>query len=170
MLWGKGLNTSFLSSNLKKKEFRKINITFFITNRICCTMFSFFSKILFIFREGKGGREGERHQCMVASQVPPSGDLAHNPGMCPDSDWESNHQPFGSQASTQSAELQQPGPSSKSKDILLTWLVLRSHCWSLPEPSVTWGRGKYLIYTFKRSLQWLWTEKMQGRGEGATGR
>ena len=47
-------------------------------------------KILFIFRER--GREeeraGEKHQCVVASHVPPTGDLAHNPGMCPD--WESN--------------------------------------------------------------------------------
>ena len=39
---------------------------------------------------------------MVASHTPPSGDLAHNPGMCPDQ--ELNHLPFGSQASTQSPE------------------------------------------------------------------
>ena len=32
--------------------------------------------------------EGEKHQCVVASHVAPTGDLAHNPGMC--SDWESN--------------------------------------------------------------------------------
>ena len=38
---------------------------------------------------------------------PPSRDLAHNPGMCPH--WESNQEPFGSQASTQSIELHQPG-------------------------------------------------------------
>ena len=44
---------------------------------------------------------------MVASRVPPIGDLAHNPGMCPD--WESNWGSFGSQASTQSIELHQPG-------------------------------------------------------------
>ena len=36
------------------------------------------------------------------------GDLACNPGMCPD--WESNWKPFGSQASTQSTEPHQPGP------------------------------------------------------------
>ena len=35
------------------------------------------------------------------------GDLAHNPGMCPD--WESNRQPFGSQAGAQSTEPHQPG-------------------------------------------------------------
>ena len=34
---------------------------------------------------------------------PPTGDLAHNPGMCPD--WESNQLPFGSQACAQSTEL-----------------------------------------------------------------
>ena len=49
--------------------------------------FLFFLKILFIiFRERgrEGEREGEKHQCVVASCVPPTGDLAHNPGMCYD--------------------------------------------------------------------------------------
>ena len=37
-----------------------------------------------MFRErGKEGeREGEEHQCVVASHAPPTGDLAHNPGIC----------------------------------------------------------------------------------------
>ena len=43
-------------------------------------------------------REGEKHQCVVASHAPLTGDLACNPGMCPE--WESNQQPFGSQAGT----------------------------------------------------------------------
>ena len=52
-----------------------------------------FLKILFIylfFREKgrEGEREGEKYQCAVASHVPPTGDLACNPGTCPD--WESN--------------------------------------------------------------------------------
>ena len=38
---------------------------------------------------------------------PPTGDLARNPGMCPD--WDSNWSPFGSQAGVQSTEPQQPG-------------------------------------------------------------
>ena len=42
-----------------------------------------------------GEREGEKHQCAVASYVASTGDLARNPGMCPD--WESNWQPFGLQ-------------------------------------------------------------------------
>ena len=67
-----------------------------------------------IFFEGGEGREKEErkvnvqeiHQS-VASHKPPAGDLACNPGMCPD--WELNRQPFGSQASTQSTEPHQPG-------------------------------------------------------------
>ena len=62
---------------------------------------------LFIFREGKGGREGEKHQCVVASHAPLVGNLACNPGMYPD--WELNWQPFGSQADAQSTEPHQPG-------------------------------------------------------------
>ena len=50
----------------------------------------FFLKILFIYLFRQRGREeeteGEKHQCVVASCVPPTGDLARNPGIC--SDWE----------------------------------------------------------------------------------
>ena len=49
--------------------------------------FFFFSPrfYLFTFRErGKGEKEGEKHQCAVASHVAPTGDLACNPGVCPD--------------------------------------------------------------------------------------
>ena len=64
---------------------------------------------IFIFRERgrEREREGEKHQCVVASRTPPTGDLACNPDMCPD--WESNQQPFGSQAHAQSIEPHQPG-------------------------------------------------------------
>ena len=55
---------------------------------ISCISYLFFLLLkrfyLFIFREG----EGEKHQCVVASHVIPTGDLACNPGLCPD--WESN--------------------------------------------------------------------------------
>ena len=45
---------------------------------------------LFIFRQrgGEGDREGEKHECVVASGVTATGDLTCNPGMCPG--WESN--------------------------------------------------------------------------------
>ena len=72
--------------------------------------FIFFLRFyLFIFRERgrEGEREGEKHQCVVASQAPPTGDLTCNPGMCPD--WELKRRPFGSQAYAQSTELNQPG-------------------------------------------------------------
>ena len=43
----------------------------------------FLFKILFIFQQrGREGEiEGEKYQCVVASQEPPSQDLACNPGM-----------------------------------------------------------------------------------------
>ena len=51
---------------------------------------SFFIFIFnFIFRQrgGEKEREGKKHQCVVASQVPPTGDLAQNPGLCPSWEW-----------------------------------------------------------------------------------
>ena len=71
---------------------------------------SFFLKdFTYLFLERRKGREKDRekHRYLVASHVPPTGDVAHNPGMCPD--WKSNWQPFGSQASTHSTEPHQPG-------------------------------------------------------------
>ena len=50
--------------------------------------------MIYFQREGKGSREGKKHRCMrdttlmVAFCMPLAGDLAHNPGMCPD--WELN--------------------------------------------------------------------------------
>ena len=56
-----------------------------------------FLNILFIFKEKgrEGEREGKKHQCVVAAHVAPTGDLACNPGMCPDQ--ESNQLHFDSQ-------------------------------------------------------------------------
>ena len=69
---------------------------------------------LFIFslRGREGEREGKKHQCVVAAHVSPPGELAHNPGICLDR--ESNQQPFGLQASTQSTEPHQPGLKNPS--------------------------------------------------------
>ena len=80
----------------------------------------FFFKIFktYFWREGKGRRKrgGETSMCgcLIASHVPLTGDLARNPGMCPD--WELNQRPFGSQASTQSTELYQPGLNQNFKN------------------------------------------------------
>ena len=78
--------------------------------RVLCAIhsymcYTFFVVVYFIFRER--GREGERGWEMVASYIPPAGDLACNPGMCPDQ--ESNLRPFASRARAQSTELHQPG-------------------------------------------------------------
>ena len=73
------------------------------------TWLFFFTDFIYLFSEK--GREKERERnvsvWLVASRVPPPGDLAHNPGMC--SDWKSNRRPFGSQAGAQSTEPHQPG-------------------------------------------------------------
>ena len=55
----------------------------------------------------EGEREEEKHQGVVAFHAPPTGDLAHSPGMCPD--WELNQHHFGLQAHASSTELHQPG-------------------------------------------------------------
>ena len=54
-------------------------------------LFFIFKDFIYLFfrqsgREGE--REGEKHQCVVASHMLPTGDLAHNPSVSPD--WESN--------------------------------------------------------------------------------
>ena len=78
----------------------------------------FYKKILFIYflergegREG-GGREREKDQCVryinwLPLTLPQMGNLACNPGMCPD--WGLNLRAFGSQAGTQSTEPHQLG-------------------------------------------------------------
>ena len=45
-------------------------------------------RYLFLERGEVEGKEKEKHQCVVASLAPPTGDLACNLGMCPD--WELN--------------------------------------------------------------------------------
>ena len=74
-----------------------------------------FKNIFYLFfrergREGEE-REGEERQCVVTSHVPPTGDLACNPGMCPN--WELNWWPFGLQTGTQSTE---PHQSEEHQD------------------------------------------------------
>ena len=66
----------------------------------------------FIFRERgrEGERGGERQQCVVTCLTPLTGDLAHNPGMCPN--WELSQWPFGLQAGTQFSEPHQPGQNT----------------------------------------------------------
>ena len=65
---------------------------------------------LFLERGEEREREGEKHQCVVASHTPPTGDQTYNPGTCPD--WELNQQLFGSHTSTRSTEPHQPGQAT----------------------------------------------------------
>ena len=83
-----------------------------------------FLKDLFIFF-----LEGEKHQCVGASHTPPTEDLIGNPAMCPD--WDSNWQPFGSQAGTQPTEPHQPG--------LLSFFWANLSFPIHPQPQATWG-------------------------------
>ena len=56
---------------------------------------------LFLERGERRAKEKERNiNVWLPLEEFPTGDLACNPGMCPD--WESNQRPFGSQAGTQS--------------------------------------------------------------------
>ena len=71
--------------------YRNIFLFFIIFKRLV----NFEGFIYFIFRQRgrEGEREGEKPQCVAAScAVPPTGDLACNPGMCPD--WELTHNPL----------------------------------------------------------------------------
>ena len=54
------------------------------------------------------------------------GDLAHNPGMCPD--WESSQRPFGSQAGAQSTEPHQPGLFSVFNQNVYVLLAIINDC------------------------------------------
>ena len=74
----------------ESKTALKIKFSIFIILFHFLILYFFKIFYLFVFRESEqeGEREGEKHQCVVASCTLPTGNLAHNPGMCPD--WESN--------------------------------------------------------------------------------
>ena len=67
-----------------------INSSLFLMKTFHLGFRLFLKDFIYLFLERGEGREeeGEKHQCVVASCTPPTGDLACNPGMC--HDWESN--------------------------------------------------------------------------------
>ena len=91
------------------KEVSHVYLHLYLDQKSRSNSFFFFLKILFIFRErGKEGeREGEKHQCVIASRMPPTGDLTRNPCMCPGR--ESNQWHFDSHTGTQCTEPHEPG-------------------------------------------------------------
>ena len=74
-------------TEIENDTFEKENIhSNFIGSLLFLWVFFYFLKILCIFfrqRGREGERDGEKHQCVVASQAPSTGDLAWNPYMCP---------------------------------------------------------------------------------------
>ena len=92
----------------------------------------------------KRDRDRGKHQCVAASCASPTGDLAHNPSMCPN--WESNWWPHGLQASAQSTEPLQPGQYIIIFKCSL-WKIIREL--SSFEDSVT-AYSKRLIQSLKR--------------------
>ena len=77
----------------------------------------FFQDFMHLLLERREGREIERvrnieeleKHLWVASCAPPTRDLAPNPGMCPDQEF--NQRPFGFQDDIQPTEPHQPGLS-----------------------------------------------------------
>ena len=92
---------------------------FYSTQKPLCVplrldLFSFFKKdfIIIFLEKGEGNeKERERNIDVGLPCTPPAGDLARNPGLCPDR--ESNWWLFGLQAGAQSTESQQPGLNSE---------------------------------------------------------
>ena len=84
---------------------------------------------LFVYRQSRrvGEREGEIHQCVVASFVHPSGDSSATQACA--LDWESKQQRFGSQISTQSTEPHQPGLCVIFKKHRICCLELKKKMW-----------------------------------------
>ena len=69
--------------------------------------FFFLKDFIYLFLEKGREKEGEKNQCVVPSHVPPTGDLASNPGMCPrlGIEWAT----LWFTAGAQSTETHQPG-------------------------------------------------------------
>ena len=76
---------------------------------------SFFKDFIYLFLEtGKGRRKRrEKHQCVVASGVPPTGHLACNPGMWPN--WELNQRSSVSQPALNPLSFPSQGSTSYFK-------------------------------------------------------
>ena len=89
-----GVGPYHVVSTLQRKELFFFNKGFYL--------------FIYFFREEKGGRKEGRETSMCGFL------LGGNPGMCPN--WESNLQPFGSQATAQSTEPHQPGPKAGTLD------------------------------------------------------
>ena len=87
---------------------------------------SFFLRF-YLFPERGERRETERERNInvwLPLTCPTPGNLACNPGMCPD--WELNQQPFSLQANTQSTELHQSGLFYTSLNYTMYYFLCKS--------------------------------------------
>ena len=91
-----------------------------------------------------GGRKREKHQCVVASCMRPTGDLACNPGMCPE--LEMNLWPFDSQVGTHTTEPHQPGLDFLFMEKLMTSICSTLCLWDLFIPFVSCLGFHYIQY------------------------
>ena len=72
-----------ISCNLKGKTdlsgITKIQVIFVFYSKIILGLFIYFRDFIYLFLERgrEGERKGEKHQCVVASRAPPTGDPAH---------------------------------------------------------------------------------------------
>ena len=82
----KTLSLCYLFIYLFERE-KEALICYPTQSRIHCLIFLKDFTNLFLER-GEGRQKAKKHQCVVASRTPPTGDPAHNPDMCPD--WELN--------------------------------------------------------------------------------
>ena len=127
-------------------------------------IYSFQRFYLFIFRERGGeGREKERERnisvrlpltCPSLGTWPPTGDLAHNPGMCPD--WEWNQRPFGSQSGAQSTELHQPGLRSLLTVLLRFAQVVSFHSVAERHSTVWIDHDLFILSFLDGRLGWFY--------------
>ena len=122
----------------RKRVFEGASISFFLF------LFLRFHLFIYFFRAGKGRRKVEKHQCVVASCMSPTGELAHNPGMCPD--WELNLWPFGLQPSTQSTELHQPGQGQHFSSLKNKLALLKNQQFSSRLASSLHGKDKEYVF------------------------
>ena len=103
---------------------------FFFFLKMGCQLYFFLRFYLFIFREGKRRRKGEKHQCVVASCTSLVGSLTYNPDMWPD--WGIEPATLWFTAHVQPTELHQSGPFSCSWSTpYLFWLSFSS-TWGIP--------------------------------------
>ena len=88
---------------------------------------------------------------MVASPTSPTGDLAHNPGVCPD--WESNWRPFVLQPTLSPLSHTSQGP--------LTWVLSSDTTWchgfGVPMPDLSPSSAAHWLCYLRKSPSSFWT-------------